>query len=575
VRINQVISGEAVDRLADMLLLVGMDGSILDANAAALKCYGYSIAEIRALTIRDIRTAGDQEAIDRQIAEAGERGARFETTHRRSNGETFDVEVISAPVTIEGDTALLSVVGDITERKRSEAALQESEERYRSVVAALHDGVILQAANGTILAFNEMASIIFGIGEDDAVGQTAVSRDWGTVREDGTEWPASEHPSMITLATGEAFSDLEMGVRGPTGLRWILLSTEPMTRPGEPLPYAVSISFRDITARRQSEAALRESNEQFRTLADLAPVGIYLTDPQGECLYANPAWCRMAGLSLEDALGTGWLAAIHPEDRELVVEKWTQMVESHGEWGLEYRFLTPDGAVTTVYGLATPQYDVSGAVMRYVGVNQDVTERQRLEAGMQDMVTAVIDVVGNVSEMRDPYTAGHQRRVAQLSAAIAAELGMTDAEVSDIRIAGLMHDVGKMSIPAEILSKPTKLTQMEFELIKGHAEAGFDIIQSAHMEGPIAELVYQHHERCDGSGYPRGLTGSQLLEGSKVLMVADVAEAMMSHRPYRAALGQEAALAEIEQGAGRLYDVGVADACVRLFREQGFAFSAA
>jgi putative nucleotidyltransferase with HDIG domain len=208
-------------------------------------------------------------------------------------------------------------------------------------------------------------------------------------------------------------------------------------------------------------------------------------------------------------------------------------------------------------------------------LERSAEERRVLAEKLATTVTAVIDVVGEVSEMRDPYTAGHQRRVAQIASAIAAELDMPEAEISDIRIAGLMHDVGKMSIPAEILSKPTALSAMEFELIKGHAEAGYNIIASAHMQGPIAEFVYQHHERCDGSGYPRGLTGDQLLDGSKVLMVADVAEAMMSHRPYRAALGQEAALAEIEQGAGRLYDLEVAEACLRIFREKGFAFAAA
>jgi len=136
-----------------------------------------------------------------------------------------------------------------------------------------------------------------------------------------------------------------------------------------------------------------------------------------------------------------------------------------------------------------------------------------------------------------------------------------------------MHDVGKISVPAEILSRPRALTPVEFSLVAGHAEAGYRIINSAHVHTPIAELVYQHHERCDGSGYPRGLTADDLLDGSKVLMVADVVEAMSSHRPYRAALGEDAALAEIESGAGSRYDSGVCESCIRLFRERGFAFA--
>jgi putative nucleotidyltransferase with HDIG domain len=175
--------------------------------------------------------------------------------------------------------------------------------------------------------------------------------------------------------------------------------------------------------------------------------------------------------------------------------------------------------------------------------------------------------------MRDPYTAGHQRRVAELATAIAGELGMSESEIGDIRVAALMHDIGKMSVPAEILSKPTRLGPMELQLVQVHAEAGYAIMESAHMYEPIPQIVYQHHERLDGSGYPQGLAGDALLPGSRVLMVADVVEAMMSHRPYRAALGRDAALAEIEQGAGRLYDADVAAACARVFNERGFAFT--
>lgn len=188
-------------------------------------------------------------------------------------------------------------------------------------------------------------------------------------------------------------------------------------------------------------------------------------------------------------------------------------------------------------------------------------------------LASVIDVTTNVVEIRDPYTAGHQRRVAQLSEAIAREMGLSESETTDIRVAGLIHDVGKISIPAEILCKPGRLTATEYELIKVHAEKGFQLIESAHMEGPVAELVYQHHERCDGTGYPRGLSEDEILGGAKILMVADVVEAMMSHRPYRPGLGLDEALAEIERGAGTAYDAVVSRTCVSVFREGGFCFA--
>jgi len=198
---------------------------------------------------------------------------------------------------------------------------------------------------------------------------------------------------------------------------------------------------------------------------------------------------------------------------------------------------------------------------------------ERMTAQLAASFTSIISVVGEVVETRDPYTAGHERRVAELSVRIAEEMGMPMDRTEEIRIAGLIHDVGKISVPTEILSKPGRLTPIEFELIKGHAEAGYTILSSANMDAGITEMVRQHHERCDGSGYPRGLTGAEILAGAKVLMVADVVEAMVSHRPYRAGLGVEPALAEIERGAGEQYDEDVVAACLTCFRERGFEFT--
>ena len=167
---------------------------------------------------------------------------------------------------------------------------------------------------------------------------------------------------------------------------------------------------------------------------------------------------------------------------------------------------------------------------------------------------------------------GHQRRVSQLGVSIATKMGMSNAEVDEIRTAGLLHDVGKIAAPTEILSKPGNLSDIEFQLIKAHSETGHMIIAGSHLEGQIAEIVYQHHERCDGSGYPRGLSGDEILRSSKLIAVADVVEAMVSHRPYRPALGLDAALEEIEAGAGSRYDAEAAQACVAVFREDAFEF---
>jgi PAS domain S-box-containing protein len=191
-----------------------------------------------------------------------------------------------------------------------------------------------------------------------------------------------------------------------------------------------------------------------------------------------------------------------------------------------------------------------------------------LRKSLEESIQAIADTV----EMRDPYTAGHQKRVAQLAVAIAGDLGLPKDEIHGIHLAASIHDLGKIRIPAEILSRPGKLTDIEYQLIKAHAQAGYDILKGIEFPWPLANIVLQHHERLDGSGYPQGLKGEQILLGARIIAVADVVETMASHRPYRAALGPDLALVEIERGRGTAYDPAVANACLKLFREGRFAF---
>lgn len=206
--------------------------------------------------------------------------------------------------------------------------------------------------------------------------------------------------------------------------------------------------------------------------------------------------------------------------------------------------------------------------------DQAVRERQlyaeRLHASLEDALQAIATTV----EMRDPYTAGHQRRVADLAVAIARELGLPEEQAHGIRLAGIVHDLGKIRIPAEILSKPGALNDIEYSLIKFHPQAGYDILKGIDFPWPIAQAVRQHHERLDGSGYPQGLKGDAIMLEARILAVADVVEAMTSHRPYRAGLGVEAALGEIRKNQGRFYDSEVVDACLRLFGEKEYRFPA-
>ncbi len=197
-------------------------------------------------------------------------------------------------------------------------------------------------------------------------------------------------------------------------------------------------------------------------------------------------------------------------------------------------------------------------------------ELERTATRLRETVDGAVTAIAKIVEARDPYTFGHQQRVSALAAAIARELGLINDEVEGIRIAGLIHDIGKVYVPAEILSKPRRLTDIEFSIVKMHPQVAYDVLAPIDFPWPIADYIIQHHERLDGSGYPNGLTDSQILRGSRILGVADVVEAMSSHRPYKVALGIDAALDEITAHAGELYDKDAAEACVTVFRERGF-----
>ncbi len=216
----------------------------------------------------------------------------------------------------------------------------------------------------------------------------------------------------------------------------------------------------------------------------------------------------------------------------------------------------------------------SGYVVTMKDVTERIRAREEIERGIERLRKILLDSIHAMShalELRDPYTAGHQKRVSDLAVAIAEKMGVEKDKTTGIYLSGLVHDIGKIAVPAEILSKPAKLSAVEFDMIKVHPEAGYGILRNIDYTWPIADAVYQHHERLDGSGYPRGIAGDEIILEARILAVADVVEAMASHRPYRPSLGTDRAMSEIRNGAGRIYDRDVSETCLKLF-EEGFAF---
>lgn len=329
---------------------------------------------------------------------------------------------------------------------------------------------------------------------------------------------------------------------------------------------------------------LRDNERWLHTTLHSIGDGVVATDAEGRITFLNAEALKMLGTDDNRAVGRELDAVLHFFDEiggELVLDMAGQALRpgSHAEVRGDLMLVAKEGGRLPVQvSIAPISRGDGGGVMGSVLVIRDVSGRRQAEMDLKRTVNQLrltvkqtVNALAITSEKRDPYTAGHQQRVSQLACTVASEMGLDEDTIEGIRVAGLLHDIGKIYVPAEILSKPARLTTMEMGIMKTHSEVGYDILKEVPFPWPVADIVLQHHERMDGSGYPNGLSGEEMLVQSRIISVADVVEAMSSHRPYRAALGIERALDEISRNKGKLYDSDMVDICLRLFRN-GFQF---
>jgi PAS domain S-box-containing protein len=361
------------------------------------------------------------------------------------------------------------------------------------------------------------------------------------------------------------------------GIIWVQERSQIVLDAKGQVDYISGVLF-DISKRKQGEEALRQEKETAQRYLDVAAVMFLVLDVQGNVTLINKRGCELLGYPEKEIVGRNWVDHFIPEssrDNMRLMRKRLMSGEIECMEYFENCVLTKTGEERIIAWYNTMLRNETGEIAGCLSSGEDITLRRRAEEALKDSLNRVrrtlegtVTALATAVETRDPYTAGHQRGVAQLACAIAAQLGFSPDRVEGMRVMGFLHDIGKIAIPAEILSKPGRLSEYEFNIVKFHSQVSYDILKEVDFPWQVALAVLQHHEKLDGSGYPHGLLGEDIIMEARILTVADVVEAMASHRPYRASLGIDQAIEEISLKRGVLYDPEVVDACLTVLREK-------
>ena len=471
----------------------------------------------------------------------------------------------------KGKPAVMNFAKDITENKRAEETMLESEAKFRALAESSSAAIFLIQGTKYIYV-NPAFETVIGYTMEDLADMNfwdfthpdmrELIRDRGLNRLKGQKGPPARYEIKFITKNGQE--------------KWVDYSAAVIELDNKP---TIMGSTFDITDRKQSEEKLRRSEEKYRSLVENSQEGIFQSTAEGNHIAVNQAFANILGYdSPEEVMAIiadiSHQIYVHPDDRTKIL----QIIEKEGlVRGYETEFYKKDGSKIWVSVNMHAVRDNEGKLLYYQGINQDISEKKNMEAERQQNIErlrksleATINAMAATVETRDPYTAGHQRRVADLARSIAVEMKLGKGQIDSIRMAAAIHDIGKISLPTEILTKPTKLSDLEFSLIKTHSLSGYDILKDIEFPWPVADIVLRHHERMNGSGYPDGLKGENIPLEARILAIADVVEAITSHRPYRPALGIALALEEISRNKGSLYDADGADACLKLFKEKGY-----
>jgi PAS domain S-box-containing protein len=572
-----------VEHSLDIIVILNPEGIVTYINPAIEKALGFKPEErIGASTLEVIHPDDLKYLADNVIilfTDTNTPVVQFEVRLRHKDGSWRIFEAVGSNL-VHNNVVESVIVNyrEITKRKRAEDMLKESEAQYRLLADHMRDQVWIMDLDLKVTYISPSVEKILGYTLDELKHLPLNKLLPAASFQAAMDFFSIEMPKALKSPAEKSLTRfLEFEFCCKDGRTLWMESSFSLIRDVNGKYSSIMCEGRIITERKQIEYELRASESNFRHSLDDSPFGVRISTTEGETIYANRAILDIYGYdSIEELKKTSLKERYTPESyADFQLRKGKRLRGEFGPSEYKISIVRKNGEIRHLY-VFRKEIFWNGKKQSQV-VYQDITERRQTEEKLRETLESLrksikttIQVLGTVSEARDPYTAGHQKKVADLARAIATEMKLPHNKIEGIRMAGAIHDIGKISIPSEILCKPITLSDLEFSIIKAHTQYSYDIMKDVESPWPLADIVHQHHERINGSGYPQGLKGENILIEARILAVADVVEAMISYRPYRPALGVEIALAEIEKNAGTLYDLKATNACLKLFREKNY-----
>jgi len=555
------------EKSPDSMTILDTDGIIVDCNGATEKLTGHSRHELigqhfNALMVIDERDKqGMQERFTVLSQGSFLEPYEFEIIHKR--GHRVRIEVAGSPIVRDEQVIEIQITArDISKRWEAEQLLEHAEAKFRTLFDNASDAIFISDFDDNFLEVNITACEELGYSRDELLCMHPCDIE------------APECAQKITDRLID-FKEEKAGF-----FETVYISKDKKRIPIEVnsrvIEYngkkAILSIARDITDRRRMQQNLMESEQKYRSLVDNALVGVYRSNLEGQILYANDALAELFEYdSPQEMIDKGVLSLYRTAaDREKLLAQLQQTGKiDYFEIELQTKYGMPKNVLISS--------TIEGNVLS--GIIVDITARKHMEEQLQanidkleQLTENTVDSMANIVERRDPYTAGHQQRVARLALAIAKEMRLSNHDIKGLNMAAVIHDIGKIYVPAEILTRPSKLSDSEFAIVKTHPLVGYDILKKVAFPWPVADMILQHHERINGHGYPNGLKAKDIMLEARILALTDVVEAMSSHRPYRPACTFEQTMDEITKNRGILYDPDIVDICIHLFMNKNFTF---